>query len=115
MKHLRQLTWTRGTSARFLRPFTPFALACAVGAVGVLGFSEAASSAPAAADSGPPSVSSLANFQEGFTYGMSHVDITRIYNQVGGIFDKEYNPILLKMQPGVRMEAMEAERDKKKA
>ena len=106
MKHLRQT----------LRPFMPFALACAVGAVGVMGFSEVASSAPpAAADSGPPSVSSLANFQEGFTYGMSHVDITRIYNQVGGIFDKEYNPILLKMQPGVRMEAMEAERDKKKA
>ena len=108
MKHLRHY-------ARRLRPFMPFALACAVGAVGVLGFNQAASSAPAAADSAPPTVSSLANFQEGFTYGMSHVDITRIYNQVGGIFDKEYNPILLKMQPGVRMEAMEAERDKKKA
>ncbi|MGH7327572.1 MAG: hypothetical protein ACREJX_04410 [Polyangiaceae bacterium] len=81
-----------------------------------MSYSAAASSAPAAAaDSGPPSVPSLANFQEGFTYGMSHLDITRIYNQVGGIFDKEYNPLLLKMQPGVRMEAMEAERDKKKA
>lgn len=97
------------------RAVAPFALACAAGIAGVLSFAPVAESAPAAADPGAPMVSSLANFQEGFTYGMTHLDVTRVYNQTGGIFDKEYNPILMKLQPGVRMEALEAERDKKKA
>ncbi|HEX7663982.1 MAG TPA: hypothetical protein VF407_05720 [Polyangiaceae bacterium] len=95
-----------------LRSFAPFALACALGVAGFTTFANAAN--PPAADPGAPTVSSLANQLEGFTYGQSHADITKAYNQVGGIFDKEYNPILQKMQPGVRMEATEAERDRKK-
>ncbi len=96
-----------------LRSVAPFALACVVG---VAGFTTLASASPpaAAADHGAPTVSSLANQLEGFTYGESHADVTRAYNQVGGVFDKEYNPILIKMQPGIRMEATEAERDRKK-
>ncbi|MEO8874833.1 MAG: hypothetical protein ABI461_04525 [Polyangiaceae bacterium] len=85
---------------------------------GVLSYANAASSAPpppAAADPGAPMVSSLATMLEGFNYSMTHGDVTHKYNDVGGIFDREYNPILQKMQPGTRMQAMEAERDKKKA
>jgi hypothetical protein len=109
------------SSRRFLRLVTrisPFALACAVGSAGVLSFAHAASSAPnapAPADTGAPMVASITPMLEGFAYNSSHVDITNRYDDVNGIFDREYNPVLAKMQPGTRMQATEAERDKKKA
>ncbi len=105
------------TAARASNRFTPFALACIVGSVGVLSFATAARSAnpPAAGDPGPPTVSSAAQLLEGFTYNSTHVDITKKYDEVNGIFDREYDALLMKMQPGTRMQAMEAERDKKKA
>ncbi|MEO9232395.1 MAG: hypothetical protein ABI421_03585 [Polyangiaceae bacterium] len=102
----------------YARRCSPFALACVLGSVGVLSFAHAASSAPnppAASDPGAPTVGSLAPMLEGFAYNSTHVDITKRYTDVNGIFDREYDPILQKMQPGTRMQAMEAERDKKKA
>jgi hypothetical protein len=115
----------QNVSRRFLeelthkaRRFSPFIVACAVGVTGVLSFAHAASSAPnapAAPDSGPPMVSSLVPMLEGFQYNSGHDVITKRYDDVNGIFDREYDPILQKMQPGTRMQATEAERDKKKA
>jgi len=71
------------------------------------------SAAKPAGDS--PTVSSLASLMEGLHWGVTHTDIARIYNQVGGRFDQEYNPVLAKMQPGTRMQALEADRENRKA
>jgi hypothetical protein len=79
-------------------------------------FAPSASSAPPAkgvADA--PTVSSLATMIEGIKWGINHVEVARIYNTTGGLFDQEYNPVLAKMQPGVRMQALEADRENRKA
>jgi hypothetical protein len=68
---------------------------------------------PVAAE--PASVGSLAPLLEGFKWGSNHAEIIKIHNQVGGVFDKDYDPILAKLQPGARMQATEAERDSKKS
>jgi hypothetical protein len=62
-----------------------------------------------------PVVSSLASMEDGLTWGMSHLDVVKAYNQVGGLFDREYDPILAKTQPGVQMDAIEADRENRKA
>ena len=66
----------------------------------------------AAADAA--TVGSLAGMLEQFRWGMTHLDVVRLHNQTGGLFDVEYNPRLARMQPGVTMQAVEAERDQKK-
>ena len=71
--------------------------------------------APAAAP--PPEapvVQSFARMQDGLTWGMTHLDVTKVYNSIGGLFDKEYDAILMKTQPGVQMDAIEADRENRK-
>ena len=63
----------------------------------------------------PPTVQSLAPMLEQFKWGITHQELVRIHNQTGGIFDQDYNPQLAKLQPGVQMQAVEAEREQKKA
>jgi hypothetical protein len=70
--------------------------------------------APAAA-ADPPTVGSLAPVLSGFKWGVTHTDVTKIYNAQGGLFDVEYDPVLAKMQPGVRMQALEADRENRKS
>jgi hypothetical protein len=72
-----------------------------------------AKAAPSPSDA--PSVASLASLQTPFKWGVNHAEITRIYNSNGGLFDVEYNPVLAKMQPGVRMQALEADRENRKS
>jgi hypothetical protein len=48
---------------------------------------------------------------EGVKFGMSRNDVFKVYNEIGGVIDKEYDVVLRKMQPGVQMKAAEAERD----
>jgi hypothetical protein len=72
-----------------------------------------ATAAPSASDA--PSVASLASLQTGFKWGINHAEVTRIYNANGGLLDQEYNPVLTKMQPGVRMQALEADRENRKS
>ena len=67
-----------------------------------------------AAEAEVPVVSSLSKMEDGLTWGMSHVEVTKLYNSVGGIFDREYDPLLQKTQPGVQMEAVEADRENRK-
>lgn len=62
-----------------------------------------------------PTVPSLATLLEGFKWGSNRGDVIKLHNQASGIFDREYNLLLVKMQPGVRMTAIESERDAKKA
>jgi len=41
--------------------------------------------------------------------------VVKIYKSTGGLFDAEYDPVLAKMQPGVRMQALEADRENRKS
>ena len=61
-----------------------------------------------------PTVNTLAGAMEQFRWGQSHADVIRVMNQTGGVFDADYNTQLARMQPGVAMQAVEAERDQKK-
>jgi hypothetical protein len=63
----------------------------------------------------PTVTAPLAPMMQGFRWGMSHADVANVYNQVGGLFDKEYDPVLSKLQPGVEQKNVEGERDAKKA
>jgi hypothetical protein len=69
--------------------------------------------AHAAADA--PVVGSLASMEDGLTWGMTHAEVIKVYNSIGGLFDREYDPLLAKTQPGVGMEAVEADRENRKA
>ena len=62
-----------------------------------------------------PVVQSLTGMLDTLTWGMSHADVTKAYNQVGGLFDREYDLILVRTQPGVQMQALEADRENRKA
>jgi len=66
------------------------------------------------AQSDAPTVQSLAGAMEQFRWGQSHLDVARVMNQTGGVFDVDYNAQLARMQPGVAMQSVEAERDQKK-
>jgi hypothetical protein len=69
---------------------------------------------PVVADA--PTVQTVGPLLEGFKWGVNHAEIVRIYNATDtGRFDQEYNPILAHMQPGVRMQALEADRENRKA
>jgi hypothetical protein len=71
--------------------------------------------APAAA-ADAPIVQTVGTLLEGFKWGVNHNDVIKVYNATDtGRFDQEYNPILAKMQPGVRMQALEADRENRKA
>ncbi len=80
----------------------------------VLAAKPRAHAAPAVA-ADPPTVSSMAPLLAQFRWGSNHQAVVRIFNQTGGIFDQDYNPRLARMQPGVTMQSVEAERDNRKA
>ncbi|WP_394821048.1 hypothetical protein [Pendulispora albinea] len=61
-----------------------------------------------------PTVATLAPQQEGFKWGMTRAEVIKLHNQLNGVFDREYNPLLMKMQPGIRMQALESERETRK-
>jgi hypothetical protein len=68
---------------------------------------------PAVADA--PTVSSLANMRDGFKWGITHTDVLGAFNKQGGLWDQDFDPLLRKAQPGVQQQAIEADRDNKKA
>jgi hypothetical protein len=68
----------------------------------------------AQAQTDAPTVQSLAGALEQFRWGQTHADVIRLMNQTGGVFDQDYNAQLARMQPGVAMQSVEAERDQKK-
>jgi len=68
----------------------------------------------AAQEAEPPTVPSLAPMLEGIKWGQSPQDVITAHNSVGGIFDKDYDPLLVRVQPGVQQKALEADRDNKK-
>ena len=76
----------------------------------------AAAAPPAAAPADPPTVQSLGPLlQKELHWGMTHTDVTGVYNQLNGLFDREYAPQLAKLQPGIQQQQLEADRDNRKA
>lgn len=70
----------------------------------------------AAVPADPPTVNSLQSLMErDIHWGMSHTEVTDVYNKLNGLFDREYAPLLAKLQPGVDMQQLEADRDNRKA
>jgi len=63
-----------------------------------------------------PTVSSLRSMLEKeLHWGMSHQEVTDVFNNVGGYFDREYAPQIGRLQPGVEMSQLEADRESRKA
>ena len=48
-------------------------------------------------------------------WGLTHAEVFGAYNQLNGLFDREYAPLLAKLQPGVQQQQLEADRDNRKA
>jgi hypothetical protein len=71
--------------------------------------------ATTAATSDAPVVNSLTSYLDGFTWGQTHAQITDAYNKLNGIFDREYAPVLAKMQPGPRMQDVVNDSERRKA
>lgn len=73
-------------------------------------------SAVAASRADAPTVSTLAPLMEReLHWGMTHVEVVDIYNKPTGLFDREYAPQLAKLQPGVQMDELSADRDNRKS
>jgi hypothetical protein len=94
-----------------------FAACLAAGALVAGGMVVAVAAPPAAAAPGDaPTVSSLSSLLDReLHWGMSHAEVTDVYNKLGGLFDKEYAPQLAKLQPGIDQQQLEADRDNRKA
>jgi len=87
------------------------ALLAAYLVVGALGAGALAIAAPPAPPADPPTVSSLSSLMEKeLHWGMSHTDVTNAYNQLNGLFDKEYAPLLAKLQPGTQQQQQQNQR-----
>jgi hypothetical protein len=52
--------------------------------------------------------------QREIRWGMSHAEVTDAYNRAMGLFDKEYTPRLARLEPGVEMDQVVAEKDSRK-
>jgi len=63
-----------------------------------------------------PLVSTLAALHEKeLRWGLTHQEVTDIYDLPGALFDREYAPRIAKLQPGIEMQKVETERDSRKA
>ncbi len=63
-----------------------------------------------------PVVSTLAALHEKeLRWGLSHLEVTDLYDGPGAFFDREYAPRIAKLQPGIEMQKVETERDTRKA
>jgi hypothetical protein len=87
-----------------------------VGALAAGAMAVAAPPHPPAAPADPPTVPSLSSLmQKELHWGMTHAEVAAAYNQLNGLFDREYAPQLAKLQPGVQQQQLEADRDNRKA
>ncbi len=94
---------------------TSLAAAVAVGVV-IAVSGVAARAAPPKSGPDAPLVSTLAPLHEKeLRWGLTHMEVTDIYNGPGALFDREYAPLIAKLQPGIDMQKVEADRDSRKA
>ena len=59
-----------------------------------------------------PSLGAL--MQKELHWGMSHEEVTNAYNGPDGLIDREYNPQIAHLQPGVQMQQVEADKENRK-
>jgi hypothetical protein len=101
------------------KSFLLSALVVVTAAVAVVPYARGADSKKGGAGSGvvpeAPVVPTLVPMMDGLKWGMTHVEVVTAYNKIDGLFDREYNAQLQKLQPGVQMRALEAERDNRKS
>ncbi len=92
-----------------------FAAAVSVGVLlAIQGVVAIAAPPKGAADA--PLVSTLAALHEKeLRWGLTHQEVTDLYDNPGALFDREYAPRLAKLQPGIEMQKVETERDTRKA
>ena len=77
------------------------------------GVARADGNAPAVVDA--PTVQSLAPMRDGFKWGITHLEVISTFNKLGGLLDQDFDPLLRRAQPGLQQQALEADRDNKKA
>jgi hypothetical protein len=96
--------------------FAVVAVAVAVGAGGLQSAVAAPKDKDPKAQAGdPPQVSSLVPMLDGFKWGQSPQDVITAHNGTNGVIDKDFDPLLAKVQPGVQQKALESDRDNRKA
>jgi hypothetical protein len=99
-------------AGRIVLPLSLLLGALAAGAMAVA----APPKPPAAAAADAPTVPSLSALMEkDLHWGMTHTEVISVYNQLNGLFDREYAPLLARLQPGVQQQQLEADRDNRKA
>jgi len=88
-------------------------LAASALAVGALLAITGLAASPGAADA--PTVSSLSPLmQKELRWGLSHREVSDEYNKPMGLFDREYAPQLARLQPGVEMDQLSADKESRK-
>jgi hypothetical protein len=94
---------------------TSLAAAVAVGVV-IAVSAVAAVAAPPKGGPDAPLVSTLAALHEKeLRWRLTHMEVTDIYHAPGALFDREYAPLIAKLQPGIDMQKVESDRDSRKA
>jgi hypothetical protein len=94
---------------------TSFAVAAAAGFVLAMTGARALAAPPKGSSADAPLVSTLAALHEKeLRWGLTHMEVTDIYNTPGGLFDREYAPLLGHLQPGSEMQRLESDRDGRK-
>jgi hypothetical protein len=61
-----------------------------------------------------PSFAALHLHAKEIHWGLSHDEVTDLYNTPGGLFDREYAPLIARLQPGVQMQQLESDREGRK-
>ena len=97
------------------RSFLPVFLLAASVAAGSVSLVPMERVAAASSAQDPPTVTSLAPMRDGFKWGITHSDVVTNFNKIGGVIDQDFDPLLRRAQPAVQQQALEAERDNKKA
>jgi hypothetical protein len=93
-----------------------FAAAVSVGALLAIQGVVAVAAPPKHAGPDAPMVPTLAALHEKeLRWGLSHQEVSDIYDLPGALFDREYAGRLSKLQPGIEMQKVESDRDTRKA
>ena len=67
------------------------------------------------AEGDAPQVATLVPMLEGFKWGQTPQDVIAAHVGINGVIDKDFDPLLARVQPGVQQKALESERDNRKA
>jgi hypothetical protein len=93
------------------------AISFAAGIVFALSGVVALAGAPKSGPGDAPTVTSFAGLHlqpKEIHWGLTHDEVTEVYNTPGGLFDREYAPLIARLQPGVEMQQLESDREGRK-